>query len=63
MPFARYFSFCIVGVLLWVPTITAAGYYFGNIPFVKNHFEIVILSIIVISTLPILYKSLHSRFR
>ena len=52
MPFSRFIGFSISGGVLWVCTMTLAGYYFGQIETVKNHFEIVILAIVVISLLP-----------
>lgn len=54
MNYSRYISFCAVGALLWVPLLSLAGYYFGNIPIIKNNFEKVILCIIFISVLPII---------
>lgn len=53
MTYPRYIAFCIAGAVLWVTSITLAGYYFGNIPIVKNNFEKVIFGIIFISVLPI----------
>lgn len=54
MNYTRYVLFCISGAVLWVTSITLAGYFFGNIPIVKNNFEKVVLGIIFISVLPIL---------
>jgi membrane-associated protein len=54
MNYSKYISFCIGGALLWVPLLSLAGYYFGNIPVIKNNFEKVILAIIFISLLPII---------
>jgi len=42
-------------------SLTLAGYFFGEIPVVKNNFETVILAIIGISVLPILLEYLRSR--
>jgi membrane-associated protein len=54
MNYSRYISFCVGGALLWVPLLSLCGYYFGNIPVIKNNFEKVILAIIFISVLPII---------
>jgi membrane-associated protein len=54
MNYSKYISFCIGGAILWVPLLSLAGYYFGNIPAIKNNFEKVILAIIFISLLPII---------
>lgn len=54
MTYVRYITFCIAGAVLWVASITLAGYFFGNIPIIKNNFEKVIFAIIFISVLPII---------
>ncbi|GAB4200656.1 MAG: DedA family protein [Bacteroidia bacterium] len=54
MTYVRYITFCIAGAVLWVSSITLAGYFFGNIPIIKNNFEKVIFAIIFISVLPII---------
>lgn len=58
MNYGRYIFYCIVGAIVWVFGITMVGYLFGNIPIVKNNFEIVVLSIIGFSVLPIVYQAL-----
>lgn len=62
MPYKRYITFCILGAVLWVVGITLMGYAFGNIPVVKNNFEIVIFGIIGLSVLPIIIGVLKSKF-
>lgn len=62
MPYRRYITFCILGAVLWVVGITLLGYMFGNIPIVKNNFEIVIFGIIGLSILPIIIGVLKSKF-
>jgi membrane-associated protein len=56
MPYSRFIGFCISGAALWVSSLIALGYQFGNLAFVKNHFEMVILGIITISVLPVLQQ-------
>jgi membrane-associated protein len=48
----RFALYNIVGAILWVASLTYAGYLFGNIPIIKNNLTVVILAIIVISLLP-----------
>jgi membrane-associated protein len=62
MSYTRYVLFCIAGAMLWVPLLSLAGYYFGNIPLVKKNFEIVIFSIIFISLLPMIIAYFKSKF-
>ena len=53
----RYFaSYSIAGAVLWVVSLTAAGYLFGNIELVQKNFELVVLGIIVLSVLPPLWS-------
>lgn len=56
MRYARYIMFCIGGGLLWVGSLTLLGYQFGNLEIVKRNFELVILSIIIISLLPLMHQ-------
>lgn len=52
MHYLRFLSFNAIGALLWVSLFCIAGFFFGNIPFVKDNFSIVILAIIFVSLLP-----------
>lgn len=52
MNFRKYIGYCVAGALLWVLSMTLAGYFLGQIPIIKNNFEIVVLGIIFISVLP-----------
>ena len=52
MKYRRFLMFCIIGNLLWVNIFCFAGYFFGNLPFVKQNFSIVVLAIIFVSLIP-----------
>jgi membrane-associated protein len=52
MPYTRYIGYCVAGALLWVISLTLAGYFFGNIPAVKQNLTLVILLIVAISVMP-----------
>jgi membrane-associated protein len=56
MNYSRFMMFNVVGAFLWVGLITAAGWFFGNIPIVKKNFELVVLGIIFVSVLPIIWE-------
>ena len=62
MKYQRFIGFCILGCVLWVPTLTLAGYFFGQLPFVKNNFELVIFALILIPGLPALFTVLKNIF-
>lgn len=56
MRFSKFMWCNVIGVSLWVISIVGASYLFGNIPFVKNNFSIVMFSIIIVSILPAFYE-------
>ena len=61
MPYARFLSFNVVGGIGWVVSMTLAGYFLGGIPFIRKHFEMVVIGIVVVSVVPILLQYLQSR--
>lgn len=61
MRYRRFIGYCIAGAFLWVPLLTLAGYFFGQIPVIKNNFEIVVFGIIGISVLPAIYGLIKGR--
>ena len=63
MTYWRFASYNIIGGMAWIATCVFAGYAFGNIPIVKEHFTLVILAIIFISILPGLIEFLRQRYR
>ena len=52
MHYLKFLSYNVIGAALWVLLFCIAGFFFGNIPFVKDNFSIVIIAIILISLLP-----------
>jgi membrane-associated protein len=61
MTYPRYFAFDLLGGVIWVCSLTLAGYWFGNLPVVKNNLSVVILAIVGISVLPIVVGWLRQR--
>jgi membrane-associated protein len=61
MPYARYIGFCVAGALLWVVSICSAGYFFGNLPVVKNNLSVVIVLIVLVSVSPGVFAWLKAR--
>lgn len=62
LTYVRFLVFSIIGALLWVGLLVPAGYFFGNLPLVRNHLTVVILSIVVLSILPAIREYwLHRR--
>lgn len=52
MPYLRFLAFSVVGALVWVFSLCLAGYFFGNLPIVKNNLTVVILLIVLLSISP-----------
>lgn len=63
MSYGRFVSYDIIGGIAWVSLFTWGGYFFGNLPFVKENFSFVVLAIIFISLLPAFFEVLKSRLR
>jgi len=61
MSYPRFLFYNITGCVAWVTLCLAAGYYFGNIPIVKQNFSLVIFGIIFISLLPAIITYLRER--
>ncbi|MEE1045091.1 MAG: VTT domain-containing protein [Olegusella sp.] len=62
MAWHHFFAFNILGGITWSTLFTLLGYFFGGIPFVQKHFELLIIAIIVVSLVPTLVGLLRSRF-
>ncbi len=61
MSYSFFWRWNVIGGVVWVATFTFLGYFFGNIPFVQNNFELVIVAIIVISLVPAVMEGIKVR--
>jgi membrane-associated protein len=61
MTYGKFITYNIIGGILWVNIFVWLGYFFGNLPFVQNNFEIAILAIIFISVLPMVYEFVKAK--
>ncbi len=61
MSYLRFLGFDVIGGLLWVGICVFAGYFFGNLPFVRANFSLVIIAIVFISVLPAVIEYLRHR--
>jgi len=61
MTYSKFVWFNITGAVLWVGVCVGAGYFFGNIEFVKKNFEMVVLGIIVVSVIPLVVEFFRAR--
>jgi len=63
MRYRKYVVFEMIGTFSWVSLMLSIGFVFGNIPYVKEHIEIVFLSIIIISFVPLIGGILYDRLK
>jgi membrane-associated protein len=61
MPYGAYTLYNVAGCVLWVGVCVGAGNAFGNIPVVKQNFELVVLGIVGVSVLPVVVELLRAR--
>ena len=61
MDYKRFLFFNITGGVAWVSIFLFGGYFFGNIPFVRENFRLAVLVIIVLSLMPIIYEILKNK--
>ncbi len=62
MNFAKFTVFNALGGFVWVTVFVLLGYFFGGIPFVQDHFEWIIIAIVVISFIPTVVGLLKAKF-
>jgi membrane-associated protein len=63
MPYPRFLFYSFAGSVFWIGSLTYAGYYFGNIPIVKQNLSLVIVGIVILSIMPGIVEYLRSRAR
>jgi len=61
MPYRRFLLFNVGGAVLWVVLLAYAGFFFGNLPLVRNNLTTVILGIIVLSIMPAIIEFWRAR--
>jgi membrane-associated protein len=63
MPYRKFLTYNFSGGLVWVSFFTFAGYFFGNIPFIKENFSVAVIVIILLSVAPIAAEYLRMRWK
>lgn len=61
MKYGQFISYNFVGGIAWVLGATLAGFFFGNIPFVKENFSLVVLGIVFVSIVPMIVPIIKSK--
>jgi len=62
MKYRQFIRYNVIGCLLWVILCCGGGYFFGNIAFVKEHFSLVVIGIIVVSLIPAIFSAVKAKF-
>jgi membrane-associated protein len=63
MTYMRFISYNVIGGIVWIAVFVYGGYFFGNLPLVKNNFTLVIMAIIFISILPGIFEFIRQRMQ
>ena len=61
MDYRRFLTYNVVGAFLWTALFISLGYFFGNIPFVQENFELVVVGIILVSVVPMVIEFVRGR--
>jgi membrane-associated protein len=61
MSYSKFFMYNVIGAVLWITSLTYAGYIFGNLPWVKTNLSLIVIGIVIVSVLPIAIKYLQER--
>jgi membrane-associated protein len=61
MDFKRYLVFSAVGAFLWAVGVTVAGYFLGNIEFVKKNIELILILVVFVSVVPLIFEYVQHR--
>ena len=63
MHFGKFIKYNVIGGITWVLLLVLVGFFFGNLSFVKNNFELVIIGIVILSILPVIIEFIRSKFK
>ncbi|HET7597772.1 MAG TPA: DedA family protein [Burkholderiales bacterium] len=63
MPYPRFLFYSFAGSVFWIGSLTFAGYFFGNLPVVRENLTVVIIGIVVLSVMPGIVEFIRSRAR
>ena len=63
MTYSKFILYNIAGGIAWVMIFTLLGYFFGNLPFVQENFEFVVIAIVLISVIPMVWEFVAAKAR
>jgi len=59
MSYAKFISYNFIGGIIWAAGVTLCGYFFGNVPFIKENFSVAVIVIVLISVIPMMIPLLR----
>ncbi len=63
MNFRHFIVYTAIGGIIWAPGVTILGYFLGNVTIIKNHVDLALLLVVVLSLIPMALEYLHARRR
>lgn len=63
MPAGRFLAWSTLGGIVWAGGVTVAGYLLGGITLVRDHVEVMLVAIVVVSLVPVAIEALRARNR
>lgn len=63
MDYKKFLQFNVIGGVVWVGLFTLGGYFFGNIPIIKQNFHYAIIAIVILSVIPMFYEYIQHKRR
>jgi membrane-associated protein len=61
MSYGRFMAYNVIGGISWIAIFLFGGYYFGNLPLIRNNFTLVIIAIVILSVMPGVIEYLRHR--
>ncbi len=61
MDFRKFVAYSAIGGLIWAVGVTIAGYFLGNIPFVKDNIELILILVVFVSIVPVIFEVIKHR--
>lgn len=62
MPYRRFFTYNLIGGIIWVSFFALGGYFFGNIPFVREHLPMVLVAVVFLAAIPVVIGLVRKKF-
>ncbi len=61
MDYKRFVTYSAIGGVIWASGVTLLGYFLGNIPFVKDNIELILIAVVLVSVVPIVFEYIRHK--